>query len=311
MWSPGNLILRYCRRSPSFQFAGAVGLATLVTLEDRIDSRLVVRCHEREAATSSSSCRSRRKKLETFLRKQTEDEFDWESLPIYTSAEVAKHNGTDNQPVWMSYGGFVYNVTQFIPMHPGGTERISRAAGAAMEPYWYLHTQHFETDEPRQILSGLVVGRLDESDQERIDAQVDALQEKMDSFRLEFHSAKGNAAKFTLLGLQDLPKTDRVSPIGCASKGGPLQTQLFGGVLLRDLVKHVDGKPISTDDYTVVFHALDGEYVRLERVKPDNDILIAYEEDGAPLSQGRGFPLRVIIPNKRVVKWVCRIDIER
>jgi DMSO/TMAO reductase YedYZ molybdopterin-dependent catalytic subunit len=54
-----------------------------------------------------------------------------------------------------------------------------------------------------------------------------------------------------------------------------------------------------------------------------DDILIAYEENGKPLTHQRGFPLRVIIPaaaaaaaagasansRQRVVKWVKRIEV--
>ena len=85
----------------------------------------------------------------------------------------------------MSYAGYVYNVTSFIDIHPGGTERISRAAGKAMEPFWYLHQQHFETEEPMQILDGLLIGTLASEDQDKIDQELEKLQADIDSFRLE------------------------------------------------------------------------------------------------------------------------------
>jgi cytochrome b involved in lipid metabolism len=78
-------------------------------------------------------------------------DIDLSLLPEYTSEQVAEHtaqDGASGRRIWMSYGGFVYDVTDFIPLHPGGTERISRAAGSAMEPFWFLHQQHFATDEP-------------------------------------------------------------------------------------------------------------------------------------------------------------------
>ena len=50
-------------------------------------------------------------------------------LPIYTSEEVAKNNGDNGTPIWMSYGGMVYDVTKFVANHPGGSEKILQAAG--------------------------------------------------------------------------------------------------------------------------------------------------------------------------------------
>ena len=52
-----------------------------------------------------------------------------EKLPVYRSSQVAKNDGTDGRPIWMSYGGVVYDVTGFIPNHPGGSEKILLAAG--------------------------------------------------------------------------------------------------------------------------------------------------------------------------------------
>lgn len=69
----------------------------------------------------------------------------------------------------MSFGGLVFDVSDFIPLHPGGSQRISRAAGAAVEPFWHLQQQHYETEEPLRILKSLVIGRLAEADQQVID----------------------------------------------------------------------------------------------------------------------------------------------
>jgi hypothetical protein len=38
----------------------------------------------------------------------------------------------------MTYGGYVYDVTDFIPNHPGGDEKIRLASGGAIEPFWYV-----------------------------------------------------------------------------------------------------------------------------------------------------------------------------
>ena len=67
---------------------------------------------------------------------EEEEDFD-STLPIYTSAHVAIHDGKKTNKVWMSYGGYVYDVTEFVANHPGGREKIMLAAGAAIEPYWH------------------------------------------------------------------------------------------------------------------------------------------------------------------------------
>ena len=68
---------------------------------------------------------------------QEEDEELESTLPTYTSAEVSMHNGKTSNKVWMSYGGYVYDATEFIANHPGGAEKIMLAAGGPIEPYWH------------------------------------------------------------------------------------------------------------------------------------------------------------------------------
>jgi cytochrome b involved in lipid metabolism len=53
-----------------------------------------------------------------------------QNLPVFTSKQVALNNGENGKPVWMSHGGNVYDVTQFIQNHPGGSEKILQAAGS-------------------------------------------------------------------------------------------------------------------------------------------------------------------------------------
>ena len=68
------------------------------------------------------------------------DDYD-DDLPIYSSDEVAKHNGKTSQSIWMSYGGNVYDVTDFVANHPGGSEKIMLAAGGCIEPHWHCKFQ--------------------------------------------------------------------------------------------------------------------------------------------------------------------------
>ena len=59
-------------------------------------------------------------------------------LPTYTMAQVSKNNGKgSDKRVWMTYGGNVYDTTDFIANHPGGSEKILLAAGGPVEPHWH------------------------------------------------------------------------------------------------------------------------------------------------------------------------------
>lgn len=52
------------------------------------------------------------------------EEDETNNHPVYTSDQVAENDGTNGKPIWMSYGGVVYDVTDFIANHPGGSEKV-------------------------------------------------------------------------------------------------------------------------------------------------------------------------------------------
>ncbi len=102
-------------------------------------------------------------------------------LPIYTMDQVSQNNGNGrDERVWMSYGGNVYDVTDFIANHPGGSEKIRLAAGGPVEPHWHLYRQHFATDLPQQLMEKMLIGYLDPADQEKVDESMEKLTESED-----------------------------------------------------------------------------------------------------------------------------------
>eukprot|EP00526_Cylindrotheca_closterium_P005105 CAMPEP_0113611466 /NCGR_PEP_ID=MMETSP0017_2-20120614/5572_1 /TAXON_ID=2856 /ORGANISM="Cylindrotheca closterium" /LENGTH=621 /DNA_ID=CAMNT_0000520417 /DNA_START=26 /DNA_END=1888 /DNA_ORIENTATION=- /assembly_acc=CAM_ASM_000147 len=109
-----------------------------------------------------------------------EHDDEMEGYPVYTSKQVAENDGTDGKPIWMSYGGVVYDVTNFISNHPGGTEKIMMAAGSSIEPFWHTYRQHFASDLPIRLMEHMVIGRLVEKDQVLVDAQMEAIYETSD-----------------------------------------------------------------------------------------------------------------------------------
>ncbi len=61
--------------------------------------------------------------------------------------------------MWVTYKDGVYDVTDFLDMHPGGAQRLMLAAGGAIDPFWAMYAQH-NTDEVCQMLEGYRIGNL-------------------------------------------------------------------------------------------------------------------------------------------------------
>jgi sulfite oxidase len=85
-----------------------------------------------------------------------------EEWPVFRRSEIAKHNKLKD--AWVTYQGNVYNMSSFIPNHPGGSEKILLAAGGDLESYWNLYRQHFNSPLPMEILSKLQIGILHPDD---------------------------------------------------------------------------------------------------------------------------------------------------
>eukprot|EP00667_Euglena_gracilis_P006151 EG_transcript_6204 len=72
-----------------------------------------------------------------------------------TEAEVAQHNTAGD--CWVIIDGYVYNVTSFLDLHPGGRGVLLPYAGRdATETFYSLH----RTEHLRQFADKLLVGRL-------------------------------------------------------------------------------------------------------------------------------------------------------
>lgn len=42
------------------------------------------------------------------------------------------------QGIWVTYKDGVYDITQFVALHPGGAHKIMLAAGGPVEPFWSM-----------------------------------------------------------------------------------------------------------------------------------------------------------------------------
>ncbi|XP_035231745.1 sulfite oxidase-like isoform X2 [Stegodyphus dumicola] len=78
-------------------------------------------------------------------------------LPVYTADEVAAHSSVEKR-VWVCYKSGVYDITDFIPKHPGG-DKILMAAGASLEPFWELFAVH-KSEQVLKMLEEYRIGNL-------------------------------------------------------------------------------------------------------------------------------------------------------
>ena len=76
--------------------------------------------------------------------------------------EVAQHN-THEKGIWVTYQGNVYDITDFIAHHPGGSQKVILAAGGALEPFWALYAVH-NTQHVRDWLEEFRIGSLAKGD---------------------------------------------------------------------------------------------------------------------------------------------------
>ncbi|KAL4720472.1 hypothetical protein ACJJTC_002477 [Scirpophaga incertulas] len=81
-------------------------------------------------------------------------------LPTYTAEEVSKHDNKSS--FWVTYKHGVYDVTKFLPSHPGG-EQIMNAAGLSIEPFWNVYGMH-KTEEVFELLENFRIGNLHDDD---------------------------------------------------------------------------------------------------------------------------------------------------
>lgn len=96
----------------------------------------------------------------------TEEAKDVQEFPIYRKEEIAKHT-TKETGVWVYFQDGVYDITKFIPNHPGGRDKIQLAAGKDLAPFWNLYRQHYNSPLPKELLKDMRIGTLHPEDAAR------------------------------------------------------------------------------------------------------------------------------------------------
>jgi cytochrome b involved in lipid metabolism len=78
------------------------------------------------------------------------------SVKTYTLAEIATHN--TEQSCYVTIRGEVYDVTQWIPKHPGGPQRIINLCGT--DATQAFETKHDDAPKPNAMLATFKIGEL-------------------------------------------------------------------------------------------------------------------------------------------------------
>ncbi|KFY01181.1 hypothetical protein V490_01033, partial [Pseudogymnoascus sp. VKM F-3557] len=80
-----------------------------------------------------------------------------EGVQYYRLDEIRSHDGASARP-WVTRGTSVYDITEWIPAHPGG-EVILRACGGSLDPYWDIFSIHKRKD-VYEILEEYKIGEI-------------------------------------------------------------------------------------------------------------------------------------------------------
>mmetsp|Transcript_71245 Transcript_71245/g.170157 ORF Transcript_71245/g.170157 Transcript_71245/m.170157 type:complete len:578 (+) Transcript_71245:23-1756(+) len=91
--------------------------------------------------------------------------------PTIKFEEVKKHNSPE-KGIWVTYRDGVYDITKFVQNHPGGLERILKAAGGQIDPFWAMYAQH-NVASVKDILGEHRIGHLSEDEYKNLPAPFD------------------------------------------------------------------------------------------------------------------------------------------
>lgn len=98
-----------------------------------------------------------------YCRKDDGKPGEWrEDLPTYCNEEISTHT-TPETGIWVTYKAGVYDITDYVKLHPGG-DQILLAAGGNLESTWRTYGFH-EFDFILEELEKLRIGNLGKRDQ--------------------------------------------------------------------------------------------------------------------------------------------------
>lgn len=125
-----------------------------------------------EESTSSSTTQSTQQTQTTQQQEQTQEseppvnqeEQTTQQVPLtetqegITLSELSKHNTKTD--CWIGYKGQVYDITDWLPRHPGSSRAIEPYCGTASEFEKALSSQHGTKQDARLDKEGTLIGEL-------------------------------------------------------------------------------------------------------------------------------------------------------
>jgi sulfite oxidase len=78
--------------------------------------------------------------------------------PQFSAEDVSQH-ATAASRIWVTFRDGVYDITDFIALHPGGAGKVLLGAGSAIDPFWALYPQH-DHQFVRDLLAQYRIGTL-------------------------------------------------------------------------------------------------------------------------------------------------------
>jgi DMSO/TMAO reductase YedYZ molybdopterin-dependent catalytic subunit len=130
------------------------------------------------------------------------------------------------------------------------------------------------------------------------------------TWRLEIGGLVRRPLSLTYDELRRLPQADQISTFHCVT-GWTVRDVHWGGVRFGHLLNLCDPLPSA---HAVRFISLEEPYddsLTLDQARLQ-DVMLAYELDGKPLSRPHGAPARVVIPEMygyKGVKWLARMEL--
>ncbi|TPX55357.1 hypothetical protein PhCBS80983_g05381 [Powellomyces hirtus] len=97
--------------------------------------------------------------------------------PRFKRSEISTHTSKAAGGIWIIHNNGVYDITDFVDVHPGG-ERILLAAGRSIDPFWSVFTIH-QTPETKELLEQYRIGDV-EPPRDAIEAAENAAAEERD-----------------------------------------------------------------------------------------------------------------------------------
>lgn len=135
----------------------------------------------------------------------------------------------------------------------------------------------------------------------------------VERWQLKLHGSVDHPLVFDLDRLKALPSTERPSTLTCVSNvvGGDLiGTSLWTGVQLRDVLAMAG---VQEGAQTLILRGADNysDSIPLDVAMREGN-LVAYLQNGEPLTRDHGFPVRLLVPSiygMKNVKWLVDIEL--